>query len=270
MKLKTIQAELKVSRKEWITPHYIRIFLTGKNVERIANTTIGVNNKILIPPRGVDKIYFPEFNTETKEWIQPSDEVRPVIRTYTHRGINLETNEIWIDFVAHGEEGPASAWATHAAVGDVLGVLMRDGKTELVPPAEQYLLIGDATAIPVLGAILECLPKSAKAICILEVHDKRDEQVLKAEADVEFIWLHNDAPQQGSLLAKLVERIRLPEGSRFAYIAAEYDTVKAIRSFLRQEKDWQREELYAYAYWKAGVAEDKSSTERRAEKEKVT
>ncbi|GAA4800893.1 siderophore-interacting protein [Olivibacter ginsenosidimutans] len=270
MKFKSIQAALQVSRKKWITPHYIRIFLTGEDVYRIANTTVGVNNKILIPPKGVDKIYFPEFNDQTMEWVHPPEAVRPIVRTYTHRGINLETNEIWIDFVAHGEEGPASAWATHAAVGDVLGVLMRDGKSELFPLREKYLLVGDATALPVLGAILEHLPATAKAICILEVHDKQDEQILKTDADVEFIWLHNDAPQKGSLLSKLIARIQLPEKSRFAYIAAEYDTVKSIRSYLRQEKNWQRDELYAYAYWKAGVAEDKSSAERHAEKEKTT
>lgn len=267
MKAKTIQTELRVKRKQWITPHYIRVFLTGEDIEQFANTTIGVNNKILIPPKGVKKIYFPTFDYEKGEWIHPQEDVRPVVRTYTHRGINLQAKEIWIDFVAHGEEGPASAWAISAKEGDVLGVLMRDGKTELFPLTDNYVLVGDATGIPVLAAILEQLPPNTKATCILEVHDKDDEQSLTSKADLELIWLHNDHPQKGSLLAELIQHINLPEQRRFAYVAAEYTTVKAIRNYLRSDKQWKREELYAYSYWKVGAAEDQSTSDRRKEKE---
>ncbi|QNL51012.1 siderophore-interacting protein [Olivibacter sp. SDN3] len=270
MKAKTIKAELSVKKKEWLTPHYIRVTLTGEDVQLIANTTVGVNNKILIPPKGVDKIYFPEFDYEKGQWIPLPEEVRPIVRTYTHRGIDLDTNEIWIDFVAHGEEGPASAWALHATEGDVLGVLMRDGKAELYPNADWYLLAGDATAIPVLGAILESLPAKARVVCVIEVHGKADEQHLQTVAEVEQVWLHNAEPQKGSVLADFVAGLNLPRESRFAYIAAEFATVKAIRTYLRKQRNWTREELYAYSYWKAGVAEEKSAADRQQEKNAIT
>lgn len=167
MDFKPIQAELKVSRKEYITPHYIRIYLTGEKVPLFENTTNGVNNKILIPPKGLHKIHFPEFDYKKRQWYPMPEEVRPSVRTYTHRGIDLRTNEIWIDFVAHGDEGPASTWAIAAQPGDVLGVLMKDGKTELYAKAENYLLIADATGIPVIAAILEDLPETAKGTCII-------------------------------------------------------------------------------------------------------
>ncbi|WP_454879943.1 siderophore-interacting protein [Sphingobacterium detergens] len=103
---KIIQAELTVSRKEYVTPHYIRIYLTGEAVPEIADTTIGVNNKILIPPMGLNKVYFPEFDFEKGQWKTMDDNIRPTVRTYTHRGIDLRRNEIWIDFVAHGMKAP--------------------------------------------------------------------------------------------------------------------------------------------------------------------
>lgn len=53
--LKSIQAELKVSRKEYITPHYILLYLTGVKVPLFGNTTIGVNNEILVPSICVKK-----------------------------------------------------------------------------------------------------------------------------------------------------------------------------------------------------------------------
>jgi len=266
---KIIQAELTVSRKEYVTPHYIRIYLTGEAVPEIADTTIGVNNKILIPPMGLNKVYFPEFDFEKGQWKTMGDNIRPTVRTYTHRGIDLRRNEIWIDFVAHGDEGPASAWAIGSKPGDVLGVLMRAGKTELFPLTENYLLAGDATALPVLGAILENLPVSAKGTCIIEVHGREDVQKLYTKANIEFIWLHNDTPQEGSLLADLVKIKSLPQTDRFAYIAAEYSTVRQIRNYLRKDLGWKKEELYAYSYWKSGVSEDKSASERHNENEEV-
>lgn len=264
-----IKTTLTVSRKAYLTPHYLRIYLTGPEVRLIDNTTVGVNNKILIPPAGINKIHFPEFDYEKMDWIQPLAAVRPSIRTYTHRGINLDTNEIWIDFVAHGEEGPASAWAIKAKKGDPLGVMMHAGKTELYPKTENYLLVGDATAIPVLGAILEDLPASAKGICIIEVHAGNDEQLLQTKADIKFIWLHNSNPEAGSNLIDMVKQRVLPESSRFSYVAAEFSSVKAIRAYLRKEKNWKQQELYAYSYWKSGIAEDKSTKERHAEKESI-
>lgn len=256
---------LKVSRKEYLTPHFIRVYLHGEDVHQFADMSIGANNKILIPPPGVDKVHFPEFDEASGKWLDPSDDIRPIVRTYTHRGIDLSSNEIWIDFVAHGDEGPASEWAINAKAGDALGVMMKNKKSDLYPPADNYVLVGDATAIPVLGAILETLPASAKGICIIEVHGKADEQIIDTQADIDFMWLHNDNPQQGSELANVLKTQTLPTENRFAYVAAEFETVKTIRSYLRKEQDWDKREVYAFSYWKAGTAEDESARTRRKE-----
>lgn len=265
MKPEAIRSVFTVTRKEHLTPHYIRVYLSGEEVSKVAETTVGVNNKILVPPTGIQEIHFPKMDPETREWIHPEEGLRPIVRTYTHRGVDLETNEIWIDFVAHGEEGPASAWAINAKEGDALGVMMKAGKKELYPPVNNYLLVGDATAIPVLGAILESLPPSAKGTALIEVNGEEDEQELATRADIELTWLHNPHPENGSQLAELVTRLELPETSRFAYVAAEFSTVKAVRNYLRKEQKWNREELYAYSYWKAGIAEDRSVKDRRSE-----
>jgi len=260
-----LQAELRVTRKAYLTPHFIRVWLGGGDISAFADTTVGTNNKILIPPEGVDKIHFPTL-TETGI-IPPPPDVRPFIRTYTHRGIDLKNNELWIDFVAHGDEGPASKWAIEAKPGDVLGVMMKSGRKPFYTKADNYLLVGDATAIPVLSAILEDLSPREKGTCIIEVHGKEDEQILETQAAIRFVWLHNEHPQSGSRLAETVGQQILPETSRSGYIAAEFSSVREIRRYLRQEKGWKQEELYAFSYWKSGVAEDKSQAERQKEKE---
>ncbi len=260
--------EVSVTRKEFITPHYIRVYLTG-DVDQFEHTTVGDNNKILVPPVGLNEIHFPGYDDKERKWIHPPKEVAPSVRTYTHRGLDLERKELIIDFVNHGETGPASRWALHAKPGDKLGVMMRTEPKELYPEADWYLLVGDATAIPVLGAILESLPATAKGVCIIEVPEEADEQVLKTNADIEFTWLHNKTPENGSALAETVRSVSLQEGSKFGYVAAEFSTVKDIRMYLRKELNWAQNELYAYSYWKAGVAEDKSQPDRQKEKNSI-
>lgn len=260
-----IAAPFTVVRKEYITPHYLRIFLTGEMVLDIADTTVGINNKIVIPAPGTEPFTMPKINPVSKSWEYPDTDLKPIIRTYTHRGIDLEKNEIWIDFIAHGDDGPASGWAENAQPGDSLGVMMKRGKRELYAPADNYVLVGDATAIPVIGAILEDLPSSAKGIAILEVYDKNEEQLLKTKADIKFIWTHNSHPQNGSKIACILKQQHLPKTLRFAYVAAEFSTIKEIRNYLRKDQGWQREEFYAYSYWKSGVAEDRSVSDRRSE-----
>lgn len=255
-----------LEKKENITPHMIRITLKG-DVHPYKDCVVGVNNKIFIPPVGVKKVYFPEMGVKSDKVHLVADNLRPDIRTYTHRGIDLENNFLIIDFVNHGENGPASCWALHAKIGDKLGVAMKLKNYPLHPQADWYFLIGDATAVPVLSSILEALPTTAQGQVLLEVSSKEDEQNLKKPEAVDIIWLHNPNPEKGSQLAQKAREILIPENqSKFAYIAAEFLIVKALRKYFRNDLDWSINELNAYSYWKAGVAEDKSTVERQEEK----
>ena len=261
-----IRAVLEVKQKTYITPHYIRVTLTGNDVPAFADTTPGVNNKIFIPPAGVNDIHFPDFNTETGEWTHPPEHLRPTVRTYTHRGMDPKKKEMYIDFVAHGESGPASAWAIHAKPGDLLGVAMKAKETVLYPTADWYLLAADATGIPVISAILETLPSTASGVVYLEVPSTQDVQELKTEANVQINWITNTTPGENTLLSDAVRNTVLPEqGSHFGYVAAEFSSVKEIRQFLRKEQGWEQTELSAYAYWKFGINEDGSVTDRQQE-----
>ncbi|WP_413533982.1 siderophore-interacting protein [Empedobacter brevis] len=256
-----------LEKKEWITPHMIRITLKG-NVEPYKNCIVGVNNKIFVPPIGQKKVYFSEKKSETGELILPDEDIRPSLRTYTHRGIDLENNLLIVDFVNHGENGPASYWALNAEIGDELGVAMKLKDAPLHPQADWYFLIGDATALPVISCILEALPKNAKGKVILEVPTKEDEQIIAKPAGMEIQWVYNQHPENGSKLAALARDFEIPNiDSKFAYVAAEFATVKDLRHYFRKELEWSSSELYAYSYWKAGVAEDKSTPERQEEKQ---
>lgn len=258
-----------LKERTYITPHYIRITLEGKDTQKFNRTTIGANNKIFLAPEGCDQVYLPEFDAEKGQWVPMDEAIRPSVRTYTHRGINLETNELYVDFVAHGDEGPASKWAIQAPIGAQLGVAMGTEASELYPAAARYILVGDATAIPVLGAILEDLPAGAHVKAFIEVETEEDIQDLETKAQADIEWIINPTPGQHTLLAEKALTYIEEQGemeSKFAYVAAEFSNVKLLRNFLRKEKNWTKEELYAYSYWKFGKAENVSEADRRAEK----
>lgn len=249
-----ITSTLSVKQTECLSPHYIRVTLTGDDVRLYKDATIGANNKIFLPD---------------SEGIIHFDGKQSIRRTYTHRGIDLQRREMIVDFVAHGESGPASAWGIRAKPGDQLGLAMKNVIAPLYPEADWYLLVGDATAIPVLSVILESLPAHAKGIAFIEVNGKEDEMPLTTDAGVQINWIHNPTPGEKHPLIPVVRATQLPDGKDttfFAYVAAEFTTVKEIRHYLRKERSWEKEALYAYSYWKYGKSEDGSVEERQEEK----
>lgn len=248
---------LTVKHKQYITPHFIRVTLTGTpaQLQAFAGTAIGENNKLYIPPAGETTIDWPVFSDEAGGRESQARGAKPVRRTYTMRKLDIENLEMVIEFVAHGVHGPGSKWAIEAQEGDQLGVAMKLRSKPLYPAAQHYVLAGDATALPVIAAILETLPATATARVILEVHGPEDEQQLFSAAGVSISWLYNARPELGSELAGAVKAMPLPEtGSGwFMYAAAEDSTVKEIRRYLKDERQWQKSEMHAVTYWTAGV-----------------
>jgi len=51
-------------RKENLSPHLIRCYLTADHLEQFAATTVGDNNKIAVPPAGLNEVHFPEYDME--------------------------------------------------------------------------------------------------------------------------------------------------------------------------------------------------------------
>jgi len=76
--------------------------------------------------------------------------------------------------------------------------------SELYPKADQYILVGDATGIPVLSAILEDLPKEAIVNAFIEVETVEDIQVLQTKANANIEWIVNASPGKSTELAENV------------------------------------------------------------------
>jgi NADPH-dependent ferric siderophore reductase len=240
---KAVHSIFNVKEKLFLTPHYIRVkfAMTDEHLELFSNVQIGANNKIFF-----------------------ADDTR---RTYTTRHIDFVEKELWIDFVAHGDNGPASAWANRAQPGDSLGIGMKEGRRPLFPEVDEYVLIGDSTALPVISVMLEQLSAGASARVIVEISGKEDELRLFSKARFDIQWVYNPHPEQNSNLAEIVRGMTVSDNKPFVFAAAEYHTVKNLKNYFRDELAWRSENYSIVSYWKRGESEDQSSAKRREERQ---
>lgn len=257
-KPKMMQAVLKVKTKTFLTPNYIRIILEGEDMAVFSDARVGDNNKILVPQNKEQAIILPEPGIRNAE-------NQGLTRTYTVRDLDITQNLMTVDFVSHGDSGPASKWAGNAQSGDELGVFMKVKTKPLFVVSDWYLLIGDHTALPVISVILESLPSDAKGKAIIEVFSSEDVLDLKKPEKVEIVWKFNSHPGKTSELASSFKTEDFPSGSKFIFAAAEYQVAGAIQEKLRNNNDLPRNQWQTYSYWKYGQAEDASSEARRGQ-----
>lgn len=236
-----IKAELNVKRKEFLAPKYLRIFLEGENISLFRNVQAGVNCKLII---------------------DNNDNEKPQIsRTYTFRGIDLENQEIWVDFIIDDTMGPMTHWAKNSVKGNKIIIATRDENPPLYIPSDWYLLAGDSVSIPILASLLESLPETANGYCFINATDQDVEVPLISSSNIKIEWIFGN---QESFL-KRIKTLPIPEGSKFGIIASELTVAKDIRSYLNNEVQWNKASLKALPFWKRGSTEDESSDERHKE-----
>src|SRR6202050_3229981 len=103
------QAVLTVLHREWLSPHTVRITAGGPGFDALRmNEFTDKYAKILFvdPALGITPPY---DLAALRESLPPGRQ--PVTRTYTLRRADPQRQELTIDFVVHGGEGIAAAWA---------------------------------------------------------------------------------------------------------------------------------------------------------------
>lgn len=250
--------EMRVVGIENLTPHMRRIRLAGRDLARFA-TDESLHVRLFIPSRGVHPPHWPRRGPDGLA-VDIAPELRPRVRRYTIRRIDLERGEVDIDFVLHKDAGPGSDWAARAAVGDLLGMAGPGGGG--LRQADWYLLAGDETALPAIARILEALPAQAEGIALVEVADAGEILPLRTASRVEVRFIDRNGAPAGTtgLLAEAVRAV-VPPADRSTYIWAgcEFDDFKAIRIHLRTVLRRRREDNLVVSYWRRGKAEDQRS-----------
>lgn len=218
---------VELKRREQLSPALTRFVFGGPEVAEMK--TLAADQRI--------KIFFPDASGQPpslpggSEWYQAYRSVeparRPPMRTYTIRALRAEQEEVDVEFVLHGENGPASAWATHARIGDRLQLAAPNrqygddpGGYEWKPPAgvRHILLIADETALPAVAGILEELAGEAEPPVVeafLEVPGEADILDLPAIPAARLHWLPRHQAgihsRNGERMIEAARQARLPE-----------------------------------------------------------
>jgi len=248
---------LTVKKAWYLTPNMIRVIFTGPGLANFPEGREGGNCKLMIPD--ID---------ETKESFvdRLQNGPAPVRRTYTVRKFEAETQELSIDFVAHGDDGPASRWASSAKSGDFLGFAGPSGPKVTHCEADWYLIAADPSAIPVAAATLEAMPRDAKGIAIFEVTAEEDRQSIDMPNGIEAHWIvHSDPHAPSTAQEDLIRSLTWPEGRVQTCIAGESGVIRSLRAFLAHEKHVPRGDTYISGYWKIGLVEDEHQKLKNAD-----
>lgn len=196
--------DLQLKQRIPLSPSLTRLVFTGEDV---ADMTC------LAPDQRV-KLFFPAADGSLPllpggtHWkaahsaLPPSQ--RPPMRSYTIRALRPQALEVDVDFVLHGVNGPASAWATHAKLGDQLQMIAPNrahpadpGGYEWKPPqgVRNLLLVGDETALPAIAGILEQLADEQPDLAVeafIEVPLEADCLALRHSPATRLHWLPRD------------------------------------------------------------------------------
>lgn len=250
--------EMKVIAVRNITPHMRRIRLQGDDLGRYASG--GLHIRLILPPKPPLKPKWPHLGADGRP-VWPDGEHRLQNRVYTIRTIDVEQGWVDIDMVVHPStvEAPGTEWAMQAQTGDIIGMTGPGGGD--MPAGDDFILVGDETALPAISRILERLPATASAIVRIEIADSAEELLLETQAQLDLKWLHRNGAEAGTttLLIDAVKQA-MPvqsEGRRlFAWAGCEFDAFKAIRGFWRKECGLKRDDHMAVAYWRRGVTDD--------------
>jgi len=188
---------VRVTRVERLAPHFTSITFTGDELERFGTAGLDQRVKVVLPLPEVGFAAFPDDEDWYAAWRELPPQLRNPFRTYTVRAVRPHSREVDLVFVAHGDAGPASAWAASATPGDEIVLIGPDefsaGRTVGIDwrpgDVETLVLAGDETAAPAIASILESLPHDARGIAMIEVPSARDRLEIVAPDGVEVRWL---------------------------------------------------------------------------------
>lgn len=213
----------KVARISRLSEHFVRFTFADDDLRHFGTGGLDQRIKLMLPRAdgtlpevGLFDHPAPAMMEWYARWRALPDGERNPMRTYTVRGVRPEAREIDVDFVLHGTQGSASAWAMGAGVGDELVILGPDERSETggrgrsggiewdPGTARTVLLVGDETAAPAICSVLETLDSNFIGQVFIEVPGAEDILPVDTRAKVQLNWLARGDRPHGEVLSEAV------------------------------------------------------------------
>lgn len=248
----------RVARVERTTRHFVTVTFTSDALDGFEFLGDDQCIRVFFPRVGQSGLRMPTASGNgwiAQFYLIPAAS-RPHVRNYTVRAFRPASAELDIEFVVHGDDSPASFWATHAQPGDEAG-LFPEGKQYLPHSgAEWQLLVGDESAVPAILSILEQSDLALRAEVFLEVPSAEDIRPTPARDGVTVHWLPRDGRPgtPGRYALETVSRAKLPIGEPASFIVGESGLATGLRRHLVSERGFAKSGIIFIGYWKSGRA----------------
>jgi len=251
-------ALLEVVRREQVTPHMVRLTVTGDDLAEFPDRGYDQWFRMFLPKHDADQALkkLPE-RVDLVGWLKfmrVPEATRPVMRNYTVRAFRKAERELDIDFIVHGDDGVAAPWARTAEPGDRLAIIDQGTGFELDPAIDTHLLVGDETALPAILGILRDLPRHHRGAAYIELPDAADEQPHEAPDGVDVRWLARPADAApGTHALRVVKEQWTPPADAFdAYLVGEQALATGLRRWLVTELKVPKNRVTFVGYWRIG------------------
>ncbi|WP_430592432.1 siderophore-interacting protein [Humidisolicoccus flavus] len=260
----------RVVRSARLSPNFVRVTFSSPEFADLGTGGPDQRIKIIFPLPGSHTSELPEGEDWYSTWRTLPNEARNPMRTYTIRRADADARELDVDFVAHGDSGPASRWIAGEILGDELLIIAPDATSEAPiggfewhPGAATTVLVaGDETAAPAICGILETMRADAVGAVFLEVPEEADILSVNAPANVAVTWLpraRSASAKHGALLDQAVKSWAADWLSATETKAAAVNSTAEETALLNPESEvlWEvpeeRDDAGLYA-WLAGEA----------------
>ncbi|WP_325895398.1 siderophore-interacting protein [Grimontia sp. NTOU-MAR1] len=248
---------LTVEATTAVTPNMQRIVMHGEGLCRFPTNCEGGYIKLLFAPDG------------STDLSSLTADQRPVMRTYTIRDLDFSIHTITVDFVRHTIDdcgcGHAARWAMNAKVGDTINIAGPGTIQEINKEADWFFMVADMTALPALSVKIATLPHHALGHAVIEVESEDDIQPLHAPEGMQIDWLVKGE----KTLAGQVRDKKWFDGEAAVWCACEFDSMRALRQYFRNDREVDRENIYISSYWKDGVTEEGHKVIKRKDAEAI-
>jgi NADPH-dependent ferric siderophore reductase len=242
-----------VARSERVTPHMVRVTLTGDDLRRFDHRGFDQWFRLAVPVDDHARFDNLPDRFDTRSYLRylvlPRS-TRPVIRSYTVRAFRPDALELDIDFVCHGTAGVAGPWAESVEPGTEVAFI--DQGCGWAPvPADWSLLVADESGLPAVLGILRDMPRDAVGHAIVELIDAADAQDVDAPAGMTLHWVSR--ADGGTALDRL-RSLDWPAGTPYAFAVGESRIATGARRYLVGERGVPKGNVTFCGYWRAGKA----------------
>lgn len=247
-----------------MVPTIVRITVGGQDLAGFVSLGPADHVKVFFPDQDSRVFAVPTIGPDG--FVAP-EHGNPIGRDYTPLDFRPSSGdsadvpaELDIDFVLHGDEGPASAWAARATPGDVVALAGPRGSLLVPEGIGRLILVADETALPAAGRWLSALDPGIPVTGLFDVADESIRGYFPAAlADrMDAQWLSRggarSGAQPGAQSIEVALRALGPiSNDTFVVLAGEAGMLIPLRRYLRRELGLPADQVAASGYWKRGV-----------------